>query len=114
MRSLGNTLNPLNQFAKIGLFGRGANTAAAPTSAPTSAPQSQQTVPSGAAIAGQRLTVTEMKSIAAVDELKKSSPGVVRRFMDCRDARELRLGEIEELLAEYKKLALALGKVTSS
>jgi hypothetical protein len=110
MRNLGNTLNPLNQFAKIGLFGR-TQSVPGPTSAPMTAPSVPQTQSGTVTPVNPRLTATESKTLGAVEELKKTSLGAVRRFMDCRDARELRVGEIEELLAEYKKLAAALAKV---
>jgi hypothetical protein len=110
MRSLGNTLNPLNQFAKIGLFGR-TQSVPGPTSAPMSSPSGQQTQSGTATPVTPRLTSAESKTLTAVEELKKAPPGIVRRFMDCRDARELRVGEIEELLSEYKKLAAAVTKV---
>jgi len=56
------------------------------------------------------LTAVEARTLVAVEEMRKA--GVVsRKFVDCRDARELRVGEIEELLAEYRRLAGAVGKV---
>lgn len=115
MRNLGNTLNPLNQFAKISLFGRSASasavtltSAATPTSSPLQV-VSQPLVPNA-----PRLTPAETKRLEAVEDVKKTQIGVVRKFLDCGDAKELRVGEIEELLTEYKKLAVVLGKVLRS
>jgi hypothetical protein len=127
MRSLGSSLNPLNQFAKMGLFGRaapGPPAAAALASAPASSPLGIVGLGAGpAAGAPGRVTpppppppqprpvsAAEARTLAAVDEARAAAKPR-GKFVDCRDARELRVGEVEELLAEYKRLAGLLGKV---
>lgn len=114
MRNLGSTLNPLNQFAKIGLFGRTPSTSNGSMTmipSPTSAP-AVQPVSSGLAVPAPRasLTAGETKVLAVAEELRKMQPPS-RRFLECKDARDLKLGEVEELLAEFKRMAGALGKV---
>lgn len=125
MRSLGNSLNPLNQFAKMGLFGRNSAgspgaTATTPTSAPATSPLGIIGAGGGAGGASAPLpgcatpprvaSAAEARTLTAVDEVRKG-PGARGKFVDCRDARELRIGEVEELLAEYKRLAGLLSKV---
>lgn len=116
MRHLGSTLNPLNQFAKIGLFSRTPSTSngsmttiASPTSAPA-----VLAVPSGLAAAVPRaaLTAGETKILAAAEEIRRMQPPN-RRFLDCKDVRDLKLGDIEELLTEFKRMAGALGKIAA-
>jgi hypothetical protein len=121
MRSLGNSLNPLNQFAKMGLFGRthsGSPAATTPTSAPATNPlgivglpgASSAAAASGTVTPPRALSASEARTLAAVDEAR-AAPRARAKFVDCRDARELRVGEVEELLAECKRLAALLGKV---
>ncbi|KAF2665487.1 hypothetical protein BT63DRAFT_66979 [Microthyrium microscopicum] len=103
MRNLTNSLNPLNQFAKMSLFGgRSASSPAVPpTSAPTLGTPGADVRP---------VTPTETKALAAVEEVRKIAKPV-KRFIECKDARDLRIGDVEDLLAEYKRLAAALAKV---
>jgi hypothetical protein len=132
MRSLGSSLNPLSQFAKMGLFGRAAPAAGPPSPAaaaaaavtPTSVPAASSPLGivglgapfapgSGSATppaAARAVSAAEARTLAAVDEAR-GAPRPRGKFVDCRDARELRVGEVEELLAEYKRLAGLLGKV---
>ena len=37
-----------------------------------------------------------------------------KKFIECRDVRDLRLGEVEELLREYQRLVRNVGKVVAS
>jgi hypothetical protein len=137
MRNMASNLNPLNTFAKMSLFSRTISPAPGPTSAPSSSgPTSLSTAlastsskplpatpvggvvspllsPSAAVPIPKELTETEKKALKAVADVKRAEVKLARKFVDCRDAKELRVGEVEELLAEYKKLALVLGKVLS-
>jgi Vacuolar sorting protein 9 (VPS9) domain len=128
MRNLGNTLNPLNQFARIGFFGRtvsgpgnGSGTAT-PTSHPISnsnsvvAEEDASKDPSAATEStppSKTLSDKQSRILSAVDDLRRVKPPV-KRFQECKDVKELRLGEVEELLREYQRLAAALGKVVST
>ena len=116
MRNLGNTLNPLNQFAKIGFFGRtagGAGTSgtATPTFHPAGVLAEKETIltPEPPAPKSDK----EVRTLAAVDEVRKGRPPT-KRFLECKDAKDLKLGEVEELLRDYQRLSAALGKVVSS
>jgi hypothetical protein len=110
MRHLGSSLNPLNQFAKIGFFGRtgGVGNGMAPPPPPTSAPAVQPVSPGP--VPRATLTAAEVKTLAVAEEVRKIKPPN-KKFLDCKDARELKVGEVEDLLAEFKRMALALGKV---
>lgn len=129
MRNFGNTINPLNQFARMGgLFGRGSATNSGtttpqplppvspnPLSAPEKTAQVQVTSAGGVASAlmAPPRTPADVKAVAAIEELKRLHPPS-KRFVDCRDAKELRVGEVEDLLKEYQRLVSALGKAISS
>lgn len=100
LRNLGAAINPL-QFARMGgLFGRTAGTS--PNASSVSVGEKDNPV-AGA----------EARTLAAVEELRRMRVPT-ERFVKCRDARELRLGEVEELLREYQALWKAVGKVVGS
>lgn len=105
MRNLGNTLNPLNQFAKIGLFGRTpSNSFIAPTSAPSLAPEQVNARP---------VSPMENKLLGTVDIIRKmQKPN--RKFMECKSINDLKIGDLEELLSDYKRMAAAISKLQSS
>jgi hypothetical protein len=93
MRSLGNTLNPLNRLAGMNVmrgFGRG------PTSTPTpvAKPVSAVLPPS---VEGDR---SPAKSFA---ELDMEPP--IRRFVEMASVEKLSIGEVGELLRDYQRLA---------
>jgi hypothetical protein len=111
VRNFGNTINPLNQFARMGgLFGR-------PTPAPTPSPSALQ--PVSPALSGEKTLQSsspptsyrdgDSKAAAAINELRKLAPPS-KRFVECKEASDLRLGEVEELLREYHKLVAAVGR----
>ncbi|QDS75447.1 hypothetical protein FKW77_004029 [Venturia effusa] len=116
MRSFGNTINPLNQFSRMsGLFGRTTPAAASlppPSPTPLTASASESALPM---IPGspQSRTTADIKAAAAIEELKKASPPN-KRFVECKDAKELRLGDVDELLKEYHRLAALMGKAMGS
>ena len=117
MRNLGNTLNPLNQFAKIPFFGRSTGSGSGsgtPTLRPASStPPVSERDPSPAPELPSSKTEKETRTLTAVDELRKVRPPL-KRFLECKDAKDLKLGEVEELLKEFQRLSTALGKVVSS
>ncbi|KAF2144935.1 uncharacterized protein K452DRAFT_324751 [Aplosporella prunicola CBS 121167] len=123
MRNLGNTLNPLRGFGGMAMlprFGR-SNTTPAPAAAaspekPRQASQGEApkspAVPPATPVMG-----TETSSAAAgqadakaqraqerLDELARAQPPA-KKFVEVKEAVELRLGEVEELLREYQRLA---------
>ncbi|CAI6340516.1 unnamed protein product [Periconia digitata] len=123
IRNIGNSINPLNRFANINVlprFGRApTSTHTTPTTTPSVAEQNKQ-LPSLPAAATPRSVSGEApqtsatladdkgaRAIAALEGLKKTTPPV-KKFLDTKDAQDLKLREVEELLKEYQRLAAAL------
>lgn len=103
MRNLGNTLNPLNRLAGMNVmrgFGRSSSTTTSPvTSASSEMEKPFLNLPDG---------VGKPKLGAAVgSEHQRLSPPV-QRFIEMNDASEMKIGEVEELLKDYKRLVDAL------
>ena len=87
MRNLGNTLNPLNRLAGINVmrgFGRSASTTPPPASVGL-VQQSKDNLPSEKTLAG--------------------AEPPIQHFLDIDDARELKIGEVANLLKDYQRLA---------
>lgn len=96
MRSLGNSLNPLNRFAGMNVmrgFGR-SSVAAAPAT-----PIAEKSGSGG-------LEAHHGKDPSNVAISLASAPPI-QRFLDVADASELKIGDIEELLRDYQRLARA-------
>lgn len=115
LRNMGNSLNPLNRFAGINVlprFGRAVSSSSTPV-LPSPIAEQPKLSPSPEPLS--RTTTGEMpqadergaKAIAAIEQLKKTSPPV-KRFLEAKDAQELKLKEVEELLKEYQRLAAAM------
>lgn len=47
------------------------------------------------------------RAIAALEQLKKT-PAPIKRFLEAKDAQDLKLKEIDDLLKEYQRLAAAM------
>ncbi|AEO57516.1 hypothetical protein MYCTH_2303750 [Thermothelomyces thermophilus ATCC 42464] len=115
MRSLGNSLNPMARLsAGIGGFrGFGRSSAAANTAVAASAAAGAPTPPAkdghGVGRDGGDLA-TAFPDLAAVlpprEQPKISPPN--KRFLELQNAADLKLGEVFELLKDYKRLAGAL------
>jgi hypothetical protein len=108
VRNFGNTINPLNQFARMGgLFGR-------PTPSPISTPSIPQPIIPSPSLektlpTDSSVQAGDSKATASIEELRKLPPPS-KRFVECKDAADLRLGEVEELLKEYHRLVTAVGR----
>ncbi|AEO69484.1 uncharacterized protein THITE_2119953 [Thermothielavioides terrestris NRRL 8126] len=115
MRSLGNSLNPMARLsAGIGGFrgfGRSSAASAVPARAPT--PPAKDAAGKGAGAGGTVTGVdggdlaTAFPDLAAAlppKEHAKISPPV-KRFLEMQNAAELKLGEVFDLLKDYKRLA---------
>ena len=97
MRSLGNSLNPLNRLAGMNVMrGFGKNSAAAPPTTPTS----EKNGPGG--LEGHQ--GKDQPNVAAT--LAAAPP--VQRFLDIAEASELKIGDVQELLKDYQRLARVL------
>ncbi|KAL6702649.1 hypothetical protein ACN47E_001272 [Coniothyrium glycines] len=115
LRNMGTSFNPLNRFASMNVlprFGRAMSSSSTtvlpsptteqPRASPSPEPLSQASV-------GDTAHVDEKgsRAVAAIEQLKKTTPPV-KRFIEMKDAQELRLKEVDELLKEYQRLASAL------
>ncbi|KAF1948011.1 hypothetical protein EJ02DRAFT_429753 [Clathrospora elynae] len=114
LRNMGNNFNPLNRFAGINVlprFGRAVSSSSTPQ-LPT--PTFEQ-VKSPSPEPLSRTNTAELpqvdekgaRAVAAIEQLKKTAPPV-KRFLDAKDAQDLKLKEVDELLKEYQRLAGAL------
>ncbi|QIW95031.1 hypothetical protein AMS68_000549 [Peltaster fructicola] len=108
------SMNPLNRFGvpSFPRFGRTTPVSPRVSSAVErdfNAEHANSLPPTPAAVdASEDLNARE-----ALAELKKIKPPK-KRFLDISSAAELRIGDIEELLREYKRLAKAIGEAVSS
>lgn len=102
MRNLGSSLNPMSRLSGIGGFrGFGRTT---PTPTPVTSP-----APTAKGSEGVDLATAFPDLAAALPP--KETPKVdppVRRFMELQNPADLRLGEVLELLKDYRRLAGAL------
>ncbi|KAF2761371.1 hypothetical protein EJ05DRAFT_536155 [Pseudovirgaria hyperparasitica] len=116
MRTLGTSLNPLNRFANINMiprFGRGPA-----TSTPSGVTATATATGIGKDLATKSETVSipddkAVKALTALEELKKTSPPL-KKYMEMKDAKTVRIGEVDELLKEYQRLAAALRQALQS
>ncbi|OCL05780.1 hypothetical protein AOQ84DRAFT_322447 [Glonium stellatum] len=115
MRNLGNTLNPLNRFANIGMiprFGRTSSTNTTPTT-PMVIDKAKPLSSSSETTASSADLVKEARAVAALDTLRKTTPPI-KRFLELKDAKEIRVGEVDELIKDYQRLAAALKQAINS
>jgi hypothetical protein len=111
MRNFGNTINPLNQLSRMGgLFGRSGSIT---TPSPVATPPIIEKPLLSPGMANRSRSSSDAKASTAVQDLKKMTPPS-KKFIECKDVRDLKLGEVEELLQEYQRLVGALGKVVAS
>lgn len=103
MRNLGNSLNPLNRFTSMSVmrgFGRnssGTTPTLATTTANTEKPHTEMA----------EMNDSKASPLPSLPMAEGIAPPI-KRFIDISDARELRLGEVTELLKDYQRLALVL------
>lgn len=104
MRNLGNTLNPLNRFASMNVMRGFSRSSPIATISPV--------VSTAPATSDNSIPETPTPTIKDRTQLLSKSPGSIsppiQRFMNMADANDLRIGEVEELLKDYKRLASAL------
>ncbi|KAF6233736.1 hypothetical protein HO173_007948 [Letharia columbiana] len=101
MRSLGNTLNPLKGFGGMSVmrgFGR-STSSGTPTPTLANAGKPSQEV--------QQASTTKIDGMDAQTSSMKALPPI-QRYMDVASAEDLKIGEVGELLNDYKRLAGAL------
>ena len=116
IRNMGNSLNPLNRFANINVLPRFGRTVSQSSTTPgigTPTAESNKQLPAGTtANKSPSSEVTQVddkgaRAIVAIEGLKKTTPPV-KRFLEAKDAQDLKLKEVDELLKEYQRLATAL------
>lgn len=104
MKNLSNTLNPLKGFSNMNImprFGRG-----------TASPTSSESPPRGLEDVKDGRRIASLQSMRIADELRRvASPS--KKFLDVKDASELRIKDVEELLKDYRRLADGINKVTN-
>ncbi|TVY59706.1 Vacuolar protein sorting-associated protein 9b, partial [Lachnellula suecica] len=100
MRNLGNTLNPMNRIAGMGMmrgFGRSPTTPTAPVA---------RAVPDGG-VADLTSTFPELAPVLPPKEIPKIAPPI-KKFMELQNPGDMKLNEVLELLRDYRRLAKAL------
>ncbi len=100
MKSLGNSLNPLNRFAGMSVmrgFGRTVSSNSVETKAPELSKNNDSPL-EAAPKPGKPLPLPQAE---------KTSPPI-QKFIDVSNAGELKLSEVTELLEDYKRLAAGL------
>ncbi|ORY14787.1 hypothetical protein BCR34DRAFT_212343 [Clohesyomyces aquaticus] len=116
IRNMGNSLNPLNRFASMNMIPRFGRTVSSSVSTPTISTPSEPSKqlpptppPTTSSNSGEVAQVDEKgaRAVAAIETLRKTTPPV-KRFLDAKDAQDLKLKEVDELLKEYQRLAGAL------
>ncbi|KAF2745500.1 hypothetical protein M011DRAFT_406299 [Sporormia fimetaria CBS 119925] len=116
LRNMGNSLNPLNRFASMNVlprFGRAVSSSATTPVPPSpSAEQNKQlpvlsTTPRSVSGESAKLDEKGTRAVAALEVLRKTTPPV-KKFLDAKDAQDLKLKEVDELLKEYQRLAGAM------
>lgn len=116
IRNIGNSINPLNRFAGMNVlprFGRAVSSSA--VTPPVGTPSSEQAKPQPASTPATRSASGDVpkvdekgtRAVVALEALKKTPPPM-KRFLEAKDAQELKLKEVDELLKEYQRLAAAL------
>jgi hypothetical protein len=114
VRNMGNSLNPLNRFASMNVLPRFGRAVSSGPSTPASPALEQNkqfppTLPPSRSASGEVAQVDEKgaRAVAAIDTLRRTSPPL-KKFLEAKDAQELRLKEVDELLKEYHRLAAAM------
>jgi len=112
MRNLGNSLNPMSRIASMGMmrgFGRPATTPSTPpVKEATPSATTTAAAPAKAADGGDLATAFPdlVTSLPPKDIPKIKPPN--KRFMELQNPGEIKLGEVLELLRDYRRLAGAL------
>ena len=101
MRNLGNTLNPLNRFAGMNVM-RGFGRSSSGTLPTISTAPSSLEKPA----ADDLDTTSKVGANAAATRARTSPP--IERFINVANADDLKIGEVEDLLKDYKRLVAAL------
>ncbi|GME38800.1 Vacuolar sorting protein 9 [Neofusicoccum parvum] len=116
MRNLGSSLNPLRGFGGMNMlprFGRTNTAPPTPTAPQVDGPQSEASKPAPTSSPSPSPTpVAEpdpkaMAALKRLDELSKTAPPI-KRFIEAKEAKDLKIGDVDDLLKDYHRLASAL------
>jgi hypothetical protein len=124
MGNLMNSINPLSRFGGFGKFGRSASASGSSTPstpAASSAAMAEKTKQLGYIPESEKSPVknnnvqpeADLDAMETLAQLKKAPPPV-QKFVDARSAQELRIGDVEELLKEYQRLAALLREAVNA
>jgi len=119
--SVGNFVNSLNPLSRFGVgvpsfakFGRSASGPAPLSTPPVGVSRQLGDKPDKQSQADAKAqSDTDLNSAETLAQLRKTKPPI-RRFMDTRDARDLKIGDVDDLLKDYKRLAEALREAMRS
>lgn len=124
MGNLMNSINPLSRFGGFGKFGRSASASGSSTPstpAASSAVMAEKTkqlgyIPESEKPPAQNGNVqaeADLDAMEALAQLKKAAPPL-QKFVDAKSAQELRIGDVEELLKEYQRLAALIKETVNA
>ncbi|KAL7779729.1 hypothetical protein CFE70_009745 [Pyrenophora teres f. teres 0-1] len=114
LRNMGNTFNPLNRFSGMNVLPRFARAVSSSTTPVLASPVQEQAKVSPSPEPLSRSNTNDMlqtdekgvRAVAALEQLKKTPPPM-KRFVEAKDAQDLKLKEVEELLKEYQRLNIS-------
>lgn len=124
MGNLMNSINPLSRFGSFGKFGRSASASGSSTPTTPAAssaamaektkqlgyiPESEKPDPKASNVQPE----TDLDALEALAQLKKATPPV-QRFVDAKNAADLRIKDIDELLEDYQRLAALIKEATNA
>ncbi|THW98958.1 hypothetical protein D6D13_10422 [Aureobasidium pullulans] len=114
MGNLMNSINPLSRFGGFGKFGRSASASGSstPTTPAASSAMAERTKQLGhipetekpVSEANNVQPETDLDTLEALAALKKATPPV-QKFIDAKNAQDLRIKDVDELLRDYQRLA---------
>lgn len=114
MGNLMNSINPLSRFGGFGKFGRSASASGSstPTTPAASSAMAERTkqlghIPETEKPVSEASNVqpeTDLDALEALATLKKATPPV-QKFIDVKNAQDLRIKDVDELLKDYQRLA---------
>ncbi len=108
MRNLGNTLNPLKALPNMNImprFGRGAMPATQPLRSPSERLRHDTD--------GVKETSASSTDARVAEELRRTAVPL-RKFLEIKDVKELKIKDVEELLNDYRRLARGINKAIKS
>lgn len=115
--AMGNLMNSLNPLSRFGVpsfpkFGRSLSGPGPSTPTIEKAKQLDDDLEKTKSLV-RETQESDLNASETLAELKKTKPPL-RKFVDMKDVKDIRLGEVDELLKDYKRLAKVLGEAINS